>query len=274
LPLALLVLLLAAGTIVAWRGCGFYLLGLEDRVDHPDFRILRPSGTVGHGYGFAAAFLVFTNLLYLLRRRGVFQVGNMRTWLDAHVFTGLLAFLFATVHSALQLRTPIATATTVSLGVVVLSGAIGRLLYALVPRSDSARVSAALALLSARIPDVAAPVRSVLESYPGPALAANASLLQSLRALPAYLRAAGNRREALAVVIRNHPAVAAAADPALAQHIDEFLTLSAAELSSAGSAALLRSWRSLHRFFAILMLLTVVVHIAVAWHYGYRWVFS
>jgi hypothetical protein len=198
----------------------------------------------------------------------------MKTWLDVHVFTGLLAVLFATVHSALQLRTPVATVTTASLAVVVVSGAIGRLLYALVPRSDAARVSAALASLSARLPDVAAPIRSVLESYPGPDLPANASLLRSLRALPAYMRAAGNRREALAVVIRNHPAVVAAADPALKRNIDEFLVLSAAELQSAGSAALLRSWRSLHRFFAILMLLTVVVHIAVAWHYGYRWVFS
>jgi hypothetical protein len=264
----------AAGVFVAWRGCGFYLLGLEDRVDHPDFRVLRPSGTVGHGYGFAAAFLVFTNLLYLLRRRGVFQSGNMRTWLDLHVFTGSLAFLLATVHSALQLRTPVATVTTISLAIVVLSGVIGRLLYALVPRSDSARVSEALAALSARVPDVAPPVRSVLDAYAGPALPANASLLQSLHALPAFLRAARDRREALRVVVLNHPAVAAPSEPGLPRLVDEFLTLAAAEPRAAGSAALLRSWRSLHRLFAILMLLTVIVHIAVAWHYGYRWIFS
>jgi hypothetical protein len=29
----------------------------------------------------------------------------------------------------------------------------------------------------------------------------------------------------------------------------------------------------MHRFFAILMLLTVALHVGVAWHYGYRWIF-
>ena len=39
------------------------------------------------------------------------------------------------------------------------------------------------------------------------------------------------------------------------------------------TAPVLRSWRGLHRLFAILMLVTVVVHVWVAWHYGYRWRF-
>jgi hypothetical protein len=40
------------------------------------------------------------------------------------------------------------------------------------------------------------------------------------------------------------------------------------------ASVLLRSWRSLHLFFAILMLLTVVFHIGAAWYYGYRWFWS
>ena len=40
------------------------------------------------------------------------------------------------------------------------------------------------------------------------------------------------------------------------------------------ASAVLRSWRSMHMFFAILMLLTVVFHIGIAWHYGYRWIWS
>ena len=39
-------------------------------------------------------------------------------------------------------------------------------------------------------------------------------------------------------------------------------------------AALLRSWRGLHRFFALLMLAAVLLHAGVAWHYGYRWIFA
>ena len=41
-----------------------------------------------------------------------------------------------------------------------------------------------------------------------------------------------------------------------------------------GMAALLRSWRGLHRFFALLMLAAVLLHAGVAWYYGYRWIFG
>jgi hypothetical protein len=37
---------------------------------------------------------------------------------------------------------------------------------------------------------------------------------------------------------------------------------------------LLRSWRGLHRFFALLMFALMFVHAGVAWYYGYRWIFS
>jgi hypothetical protein len=52
------------------------------------------------------------------------------------------------------------------------------------------------------------------------------------------------------------------------------INLDVADVRSVMGMALLRSWRGLHRLFALLMLLAVVVHIGVAWHYGYRWIFG
>jgi hypothetical protein len=37
---------------------------------------------------------------------------------------------------------------------------------------------------------------------------------------------------------------------------------------------MMRSWRSLHRFLAILLIVSVVLHIGVAWYYGFRWIFD
>ena len=42
----------------------------------------------------------------------------------------------------------------------------------------------------------------------------------------------------------------------------------------AAAAALLRSWRGLHRYAALLMVLLVALHIGIAWYYGFVWVFS
>ena len=107
---ALLVVVLVALTVgLAMRGWSFYVLSLEDRVEHPDYRQLRPSGLYGNGYGWVAAMLIVLNLSYLVRRRlGGARLGSMRIWLDVHVFTGATAAVLVSFHSAFQLRTRIA----------------------------------------------------------------------------------------------------------------------------------------------------------------------
>jgi hypothetical protein len=183
LPVILGLTLLCVAILLAWRGWSFYKLGLEARVEHPEYQTLRPSGIVGNGYGFLAAILFLTNLSYLARRRlAMFKsFGSMRIWLDVHVFTGLLGALFVAFHSAFQARSTLSTITAASLAVVVVTGIFGRFLHAII----------------------------------------------------------------------NHGGKWA----------------SRAE-------KILRSWRSLHRLSALLMLLTVAVHIGVAWHFGYRWIFD
>src|SRR5262245_15020415 len=105
---------------LAYRGWSYYRLSLEDRSQHPEFRLLKPSGLYGNAYGWVAAMLVVLNLSYLIRRRfGSARFGSMKTWLDVHVFTGLTAASLVSFHSAFQLRTPIASVSAASLGTVV-----------------------------------------------------------------------------------------------------------------------------------------------------------
>ena len=46
------------------------------------------------------------------------------------------------------------------------------------------------------------------------------------------------------------------------------------EVVAVGASSLLQSWRGFHRLLALILVLIVPVHIAVAWIYGYRWIFS
>ena len=261
----LALVLVAIAVALAYRGYGFYKLSLEDRVEHPDFRKLRPSGAIGNGYGWVAALLVVLNLSYLIRRR-FGGVGSMRRWLDIHVFTGLLAATLVSFHSAFQLRTPIATASTVSLALVVVTGLIGRFLYALAPASSRDRLRDALDALDRLAPGFHEPLMGAIAEVPAPAIAANASLTRSLFAVPQWLRAGRARRRAVVAIAPRRPelrgAVAAVASAA------------AADARAPGTAALLRSWRGLHRLFALVMLAAVFLHAGVAWYYGYRWIFS
>ncbi len=270
LPYVLALLLCATAAVLAWRGWSFYRLGLEDRPDHPEFRVLRPSGTVGNGYGYVGALLVFMNLSYLIRRRfSSARLGSMRIWLDLHVFTGLLAAVFVSFHSAFQLRTPIATWTSIALLIVVLTGLLGRFLYALSPAGEAKKLGAAIAALDAAEPGVGREIDIALAGLPAPEVRANASLLGALAAIPRWRRVSRQRRETLGLLFAQRD-LGRAARPL----VRAVLKGAAADARAAGAGALLRTWRGLHRFFAILMLLAVGLHIGIAWHYGYRWIFS
>ncbi len=273
----LAALVIAVGVLLAYRGWSFYLLGLQERPDHPDFKLLRPSGLIGNGYGFAAAVLVVTNLLYLARRRiPRFRLGSMRFWLDLHVFTGLTAAMLVGFHSAFQLRSPLATLTAASLAVVVLTGIIGRLFYALVPEDGGYELGLAVAAVAAEAPALHAELELILHALPAPRLRANASLLRCLAVLPRWRRVGIQRRRAIRGAFK--PWLAAAPDRRARRtlrSLRRWVTRSArGEVRSAAGAALLRSWRSLHRLFAITMLVAVGVHVGVAWHFGYRWIFQ
>jgi cytochrome b561 len=267
-----LSLVLVSITIgLAYRGWSYYRTSLEDRSVHPDYRLLRPSGLFGNGYGWVAAMLVFLNLSYLIRRRfGSARFGSMKTWLDVHVFTGLFAASLVSFHSAFQLRSPIASVSAASLGTVVLTGLLGRFLYALGPGGVRERLGAALDVVEDELPGSRVALAEAISQRPGPDVPANASLLRSLWAVPSWMRAARVRRELLEMILplrRQMPRE-------LRRATGELYAASAADARASGIAALLRSWRALHRFFALLMLAAVFLHAGVAWYYGYRWIFA
>lgn len=292
----MLTLVLVAVTVaLAYRGWSFYKLSLEDRPEHAEFRKLRPSGVIGNGYGWVAAMLIVMNLSYLIRRRfGGARLGSMRVWLDLHVFTGLLAASLVSFHSAFQLRTPIATASAASLLVVVLTGLIGRFLFALAPAGERERLRAALDAVATEFPQVAeahageasAPFRvstagatapdlraqlaEAIGEKPGPVVPANASLMRSLFSIPSWRRAGKVRRDVIALLLPPRREQTSAQRKVT----KELMLAAAAEARASGVSALLRTWRAIHRFFALLMLAAVLLHAGVAWYYGYRWIFA
>lgn len=269
LVLGLILISITVG--MAYRGWSFYRLSLEDRVEHPEFRLLRPSGLLGNGYGWVAAMLVVMNLSYLIRRRfGSARFGSMKTWLDIHVFTGLTAASLVSFHSAFQLRTATASISAASLGTVVVTGLLGRFLYALGPGGVRERLAAALDAIEDELPGSRIALSECIAQVPGPDVPANASLLRSLWAVPSWLRAARRRRDLLAMTLPPRREMSRE----LRGASRELYAASDADARAPGITALLRSWRAMHRFFALLMLAAVFLHAGVAWYYGYRWIFA
>lgn len=275
---AFVVLVLCAILIGAllFRGWEFYRLDLDARIDHDDFRVLGPGELVGHGYGIVGTALILTNLLYLVRRRlARLPLGSMRVWLDLHVVTGLLGSILILFHSAFQLRTPIATVTSVSLLFVVLTGVIGRYIYALAPKPDDPQLDASLEALDTMSSGLGRRIEAALAAHPIPDPGGNPSFLKTLFMIPAWMRAGRARRR----IVREHTGAALGTLDDLEAVLFRRVSREAArraknQARAAMGASLLRTWRGLHRFLAALMILSVSVHIAVAWFYGYRWLWS
>lgn len=272
---ALILLLLVAAALLWARGGSFYRLDAHARVDHPDYRVLSPGHSLGHFYGFVATGLVFANLAYLLRRRVPrWRLGSMRAWLNAHVATGLLSGLLALAHSALQLRNPIAAVTMVALGITLVTGIIGRFMFFFVPQQSSALLEENCLTFEAVCPGLGKDLSARLRSSPLPNIVGRVTLSKVLWRLPAWQRDARLRKRLVLSIVSQYETL----------HPEEFLLLrgrvaETAQLAANASRAvaydyLLRSWRGLHRFFALLMIVLMVVHAVVAWYYGYRGVFS
>jgi hypothetical protein len=277
-PLLTVLLLAALGAYLYWRGHGFYAGDAEARLEHPEYKLLRPAGLIGHGYGVVGTGLILTNLFYLLRRRLAFlSLGSLRRWLDVHVVAGLAGATLVVFHSAFQLRTAIATTTAVSLGVLVVTGVVGLYIYRLIPKPGLQHLQERLVEVEPLLPKFTRNVRTRVHGLPCTSLPADASLIRALFTIPRWTLEARARRRAVAHAAREDAAIAVLKKKqrrVIGDLVAEIADLAAHEVDTNAAVALMRSWRSLHGFMAILMVLCVVVHIGVAWVYGYRWLLS
>jgi hypothetical protein len=274
LHILLFILFIAGSTALLMRGYDFYRLSVVDRVDHPDFRSLSPSSNLGHGYGIAGTALILTNLAYLVRRRFArLSVGSLRAWLDVHVFTGLFGGMLVMFHSAFQVRSGIAMVTVGALLVVIVTGLLGRYLYSLSPKPEVERLRLQLRALDAVGPGMgqmlAQRVGLIARTVTPPP-----SLLAVVATLPSWRRELRQRRAIIDHTIAHYAQYHGPEVQLLAKPIADCAGLYMSEVRSAAAGALLRSWRGLHRYAALLMVLLVAMHIGIAWYYGFVWVFS
>jgi hypothetical protein len=94
------------------------------------------SGLLGHALGIVGfTMMLMTETLYSLRKRAMRRPrGSMRSWLQFHIFTGIVGSYLVVLHSAWSFN-GLAGALTLMTIVVVASGFVGRYIYTAVPRS-------------------------------------------------------------------------------------------------------------------------------------------
>jgi hypothetical protein len=137
--LALALVYLAGFAGIAWlylAGREFYETPLLLRARHPDFWRLKAGGSLGHALGIAGTAMMIAMLAYSLRKRVSLlrRLGPLRIWLDVHILLGVFGPLLVVLHSSFKVQGLVALSFW-SMVVVATSGVLGRFLYMQIPRT-------------------------------------------------------------------------------------------------------------------------------------------
>ncbi len=114
----------------------YYSMAYGLRPRHPDYKLLKPGGLLGHGMGIVGSGMMLLLLLYSLRKRTHLfgKHGAIGRWLDIHIFFGTIGPLMIVLHSTFKLN-GIVSVSFWSMLMVALSGFVGRYLYIQIPRT-------------------------------------------------------------------------------------------------------------------------------------------
>jgi thioredoxin reductase len=256
----------------------YYGLDPAHRAAHWKHVFLHPARGAGLWLGIGAVALIAVNLLYLVRRssRFRFTLGSLQAWMSSHVATGILALLCAMLHGAMRPGDSPGGHAFWALTILLVTGAIGRYFYAYVPRAANGR-ELELAEVKAQLGNVDAEwgegerrfreharmeIYALIEarqwraSFGGRALElfrGQRDLREVLRRLEGEGRGEGvpdvQVKETIDLARRAHRTALMAA------HYEDL-------------RALLGTWRYLHRWIALLMVVLVLLHIVHAFLYG------
>jgi hypothetical protein len=272
----ILVHLLSAAAVLAMltAGADFYRTPLLERAHHDGYWQWKAGGFVGHKLGIAGASMMVLMLLYSVRKRvgALRSLGPLSHWLDAHIYLGVFGPLLVALHSSFKVQGLVALSFW-SMVVVALSGILGRYLYLQIPRTRAGE-ELALAELEREDQDLSSQLRArfrldeaqlagldALVEAPGGAglLAGFVRLItDDLRLRSKLRRFAGSCRSVPRPVVREFERV-----------VRQKAQVRRRILLWDRVHELFHYWHVLHKPFALVMYVFMVVHVAVALATGY-----
>lgn len=266
--------------IVAWvlgplDGWAYYTTPLAVRAYHHAQPLLKPSGAVAHVMGAVGVLMILMPVAYSVRKKWarLSRFGSMSSWLEAHVFCGIVGPVLVTMHTSMRFGGIVSVAYW-SMVLVVLSGFVGRYFYVRIPKTirgielgyDEILERATdlkMRLLETELP---APLLRALEAFERAVTPNNASL-----SVKGYMFGQFTLRRALRRLRRSLTAAGADADLA-----DRLVRIESEREVLLGRLAyleetrrMLEAWHVFHHPLVYLMFAIVALHIGVALYLGY-----
>ena len=141
-------------------GASFYRTPLLERAHHEGYWQWKAGGSIGHKLGITGSSMMVLMLLYSVRKRvgALRRLGPLSRWLDVHIYLGVFGPLLVVLHSSFKVQGLVALSFW-SMVVVALSGVLGRYLYLQIPRTRAGE-ELALAELETEDRDLSSQLRT------------------------------------------------------------------------------------------------------------------
>jgi len=276
--IALLLLYVAGFAIILgglYAGRSLYLTPLAERAHSEGYWRFKPGGTAGLPFGIAGTAMMTLLLLYSVRKRVPLLrgLGPLPRWLDVHIFLGIMGPLLVVLHSSFKVKGLVALSFW-SMVAVATSGVLGRYLYLQIPRT---RAGDELTLAELVAQDTALTERlrrefgldddhlrrlDALATPPPPS-----GLLRTLYGMMVAEMSLGRRLRAFG---RDSGAPLSLYRP-LMRVISQKAQLRRRIAFWDAMHRLFHHWHVIHKPFAVVMYLFMIVHVVVASITGYGW---
>jgi len=277
---SLVIITVVVFILLGVYGANFYLTDIDQRFFHEQYEALKPSGFIGHGAGMLGSFFMLIGVFgYMARKRfrSLSRLGVLKHWLEFHIFLCTLGPVLVLYHTAFKFGGLVAVSFW-SMVAVVISGIMGRFIYLQIPRTIEGREMSLNELNTKKAGFYAHlqhqfPLGNDFFSFLNKAFVSADELYkgsffsrvvqrikferQLIRSIKSELKNRGiSRRDFKKIVKFIH------AEIVLSRRISWLSTMQ----------NYLRYWHVAHLPFALIMLVIMIVHVAVAILFGYTWI--
>ena len=258
----LVFIILIVTVYLAYTGFSYYSTPLEERFYHARHTWFKPSGLFGQGLGvFGTLFILIGVSIYILHKRYNILGRHVRLkyLLEFHIFLCTLGPILILFHTAFKFGGIVSIAFW-SMVAVVASGVIGRFIYIQIPRTIEGR-----ALSLSEVQNMKTNVAEVLKEkylvketdvnmFVNYTTEGSTSFSSIKRAIKTYDLPKENQKQLLKML---H------GERSLSRKISRLETMK----------KYFKYWHVAHMPFALIMLVIVIIHIVVAFTFGYKWIF-
>jgi hypothetical protein len=258
------------------RGSDYYLTPLRERAHHPGYWDFKAGGHVGRTLGIVGSSMMVLMLLYSVRKRvpALRRAGPLSRWLDGHIYLGVFGPLLVVLHSSFKVQGLVALSFW-SMLLVASSGVLGRYLYLQIPRTRAGE-ELALADLERQDGELTERLRVRFGLT-----AAQLSQLEALVAVPERTGVLAGLLRILLDDLRLRSGLRRFARSCRSVPTPVFREFERVVRDKAATRRrvilwdrvheLFHYWHVLHKPFAVVMYIFMIVHVVVAVVTGYGW---